>query len=555
MADQVPALWGEIVTWLRTHVPADAGRLRPPAPASLISEVEAAVGRPLPEELRQWWQQADGAVPIVDLLPSGFTPISCREALANRAGRLEIAESLLEEDDDDDDDDDWEDDEEEPEFVGFHPHYLPIGDNHCGDCLYVDLRDGPDYGSVKYFNHEDYYGNSVVHWRGITEMLTDIRDALLGHDPSLSSEWPSGATGRNYRATVSPSRELGWVPADKAPPRRPAPAEPNDRGYDEILRRYRDLLTGPHAGTTGAMSWTVITGQTDLASIIRRLGGDPDTVQRHRPIGDDRRQPRWYLDETDGTVTLLEVNGSQAGRPVVLRLLSRRSNQVFGAYWTAEGDNAFSYAASDEVVTQFDGRDPARREGSEPAALEAGQEPLWAAAGGSWQAAMLALTEVRTGVRLDAAWLEQPHPVLIAEPIPDGPSATTLKAEVFARLMDRENPRRHTAFAWLIQTLAEDFDLGDPALLRAIEAHRAGTPIDEETARAIRDMTGELAVRARARDESVPQHRDPVWLRGQAASAASGVLGVHDMWIFLLHAENAFADDWHRVVRELRARL
>jgi hypothetical protein len=303
------------------------------------------------------------------------------------------------------------------------------------------------------------------------------------------------------------------------------------------------------------MSWTVITGQTYLASIIRRLGGDPDTIQRQRPIDDDRRQPRWYLDETDGTVTLLEVNGSQAGRPVVLRLLSGRSNQMFGAYWTSEGDNAFSYAASDEVVTQFDGRDPARREGSEPAALEAGQEPLWAAAGGSWQAAMLALTEIRTGVRLDASWLEQPHPTLVAEPIPDGPSATTLKSEVFARLIDGENPRRHTAFAWLIQTLAEDFDLGDPALLRAIEAHRAGTPIDEETARGIRDMTGDLARQARARDESVPQHRDPVWRRGQAASAASGVLGVADTWIFLLHAENAFADDWHRVVRELRARL
>jgi cell wall assembly regulator SMI1 len=189
MAHQVPALWGEIVTWLRSHAPADAGRLRPPATVSLISEVEAVVGRPLPEELRQWWQQADGAVGVVDLLPWGFTPMSCREASGDRAGRRpEIAESLLE--------------EEEPEYVGFHPHYLPIGHNHCADCLYVDLRDGPDYGSVRYFNHENHYGNLGVQWRGITEMLTDIRDALLGHDPGLSREWPSGAVGQIYRATA-----------------------------------------------------------------------------------------------------------------------------------------------------------------------------------------------------------------------------------------------------------------------------------------------------------------------------------------------------------------
>jgi hypothetical protein len=40
-----------------------------------------------------------------------------------------------------------------------------------------------------------------------------------------------------------------------------------------------------------------------------------------------------------------------------------------------------------------------------------------------------------------------------------------------------------------------------------------------------------------ARDETVPQHMDPVWRRGQAAMAAVGALGSFDPWILILHAE------------------
>jgi cell wall assembly regulator SMI1 len=108
--------------------------------------VQAAVGRPFPDDLRQWWQQADGAVRVsgVYLLPWGFAPMSCRDALEDRAGRLEIeAETSI---DDEDLDDEDLDDEDPGEYFGFHPHYLPIGDDHCGNCLYVDLRDGPEYG-------------------------------------------------------------------------------------------------------------------------------------------------------------------------------------------------------------------------------------------------------------------------------------------------------------------------------------------------------------------------------------------------------------------------
>ncbi|BCY08978.1 SMI1/KNR4 family protein [Actinoplanes sp. L3-i22] len=577
MADQVPALWGEIITWLRRHAPADAGRLRPPASGSLIDEVQAAVGCPLPEDVRQWWQQADGAVRVagVYLMPSGFAPMSCRDALEDRATRLQMTAELALDDENDPDDEEWDDedpddeDADELEFVGFHPHFLPIGDDHCGNCLYVDLRDGPERGYVKYFDHEDLYNPSGFLWSSVTEMLIEIRDALIDHETGVIDEAPRRPMGTRdrqaYRATVTAEGGLCWVPAESRPPHLPLPAARRHpgRGYDDVLRHYRDLLAAPYPQITAAMSWSVITGQTDLAAVIRRLGGDPDKVREQRPIDDDPKQPCWYLDDVSGTVTLLEVNGMQARRPEVLQRLSGRSNQMVSAwwgpkstaFWNVRGRSTFSYAAAGEVITQFEGRNPVRRSGSEPDALRAEQEPLWVPAGGSWQAAMLALAELRTGIRLDATWFEHPHPVVITAEIPDGASVTRLNGEIVVLLRQKENTRRHTALAWLTQALAERFDLNDPALQRAIEARRANVPVDAETENQVRAMTRDLARQALARDETVPQHADPVWRRGQAAMAAVEVLDLFDTSILILHAENAFADDWHLIATQLRARL
>lgn len=571
MADQVPALWGEIITWLRRNAPADAGRLRPPASDSLISEVQAAVGCPLPEDVQQWWRQADGAVPVagVYLMPPGFAPLSCRDALKDRARWLQImADLALDEEKNPDDEDLDGEDADEPEFVGFHPRFLPIGDDHCGNFLYVDLRDGPEHGFIKFFDHENDCDPSGFYWRSLTEMLAEIRDALISHEPGLLDEAPRRPVDPHnrqaYRATVTPEGGLRWIPTESSPPRLPPPATRHpDRGYDDVLGRYRDLLAAPYPRITAAMSWSVITGQTDIAAVIRRLGGDPDEIREQRPIDDDHKLPCWYLDEASGTVTLLEVNGLQARRPAVLQRLSGRSNQMFSAYWgprskafwNVRSRSAFSYAAAGEVITQFDGRNPARRSGSEPDALQAEQGPLWAAASGSWQAAMLALAEFRTGIRLDATWFERPHPVVIAAKIPDGTSGTRLNREIVALLRQQENPRRHAALAWLAQALAERFDLNDPALRRAIEARHANTPVDAEVEKQVRDTTRDLVRQMLARAETVPQHADPVWRRGQAAMAAVKVLDFFDPSILILHAENAFADDWHLIATQLRSRL
>jgi hypothetical protein len=330
--------------------------------------------------------------------------------------------------------------------------------------------------------------------------------------------------------------------------------------YEEVLRQYSDLLDGAHRWLTDAMSWTVVTGGGAIASVIRRLGGDPDQVVEQRPVDYDyqprnRHRTQWYLDAASGgLVMLLEVNGFQGSRPEVLRRLSAASGQAYNAFWNIELDNSFSYAAAGQVVTEFDGGYPVRRSGSDPDALEAEREPLWAA-GGSWRAAMLALVEIRTGVRLDESWFEQSHPAVLIPWIPHDPPVPTPESDVVALLCQKENPRRHAALAWLARTLTDRFDLNDPALALAIEARRANVRIDEDTERQVRDRTRELVQQMLARDDAVPQELDPVWRRGQAAMAAVKVLDFFDPSILVLHAKNALADDWPLILPELRARL
>lgn len=199
MTEPIDALWGEITTWLGRHAPADAARIRPPATDSQIDAVAAAVGRALPQDLRQWWRQADGAG--ADLIPWGLAPMSCAEALDDRAMRLEVASEVssgL-------DRIDVADDER---VFDFHPLFLPIAEDHRGDCLCVDLRDGPQHGCIGLWDHEGGW-DGTFYWLGVTEMVTAMRDAMIAGRPVLLG--PRDSAAADYRASVTPEGELLWV--------------------------------------------------------------------------------------------------------------------------------------------------------------------------------------------------------------------------------------------------------------------------------------------------------------------------------------------------------
>lgn len=60
MSDRVNAAWERIEAWLGSQLPAALDNLRPPATEAELSALEAAMGRPLPEDLRALLSIHDG---------------------------------------------------------------------------------------------------------------------------------------------------------------------------------------------------------------------------------------------------------------------------------------------------------------------------------------------------------------------------------------------------------------------------------------------------------------------------------------------------------------
>jgi hypothetical protein len=129
--------------------------------------------------------------------------MSCRETLEVRADWLDSDAALGDEDDDElnvaDDTD----------FYGFHPLFLPIGDDLCGDALCIDMRSGPRNGHIGQFDHESGWCGADFYYRSVTYLLFEIRNALIDGVPVAAGAW--GGAARFYRAVVTPQHELRWV--------------------------------------------------------------------------------------------------------------------------------------------------------------------------------------------------------------------------------------------------------------------------------------------------------------------------------------------------------
>ncbi|WP_436535288.1 SMI1/KNR4 family protein [Actinoplanes sp. HUAS TT8] len=213
MPGQVTTLWHDIAEWLRQNAPASASEIRPPASDALIAQVEAEIGRPLPADLREWWQQSDGVEEpeLAFLLPPGFAPLSCREALSQRAMSLEITASSpsggppIDEAGDE-------------RAADFHPLFLPIGTDTLGNTLCADLRDGRRHGCVGEWNHEAGW-DDALRWENVAAMLADVRAALVDGRPALAdyaSRRGQRFAGRDvdtpvFSAEVTDDGELEWT--------------------------------------------------------------------------------------------------------------------------------------------------------------------------------------------------------------------------------------------------------------------------------------------------------------------------------------------------------
>ncbi|XVU28334.1 SMI1/KNR4 family protein [Actinoplanes sp. CA-054009] len=228
MVDEVEGSWHTIVGWLHAHAPTTAARIRPPAGDASLASLAAALGRPLPADLRRWWQLADGMTTgVLDpLIPPLYTPISVAEAIEHRQFALSLNEELADADEDDDDDIDESADIAGASRYEFHPLFVPIAEDHCGQTMFVDLREGSQHGCIGVWDHESAWDDGV-YWESLSDMLTDVRDALVHGRPALVAYAERrqqhfaghAVTAEICQAAVDASGSLEWIPEEVGPRR------------------------------------------------------------------------------------------------------------------------------------------------------------------------------------------------------------------------------------------------------------------------------------------------------------------------------------------------
>ena len=187
----------------------DLARFNPPVSEDELDAAEQVIGRPLSQDLKEWWRFTNGVQDsaYVSLIPSLFSPLSVRRSLALREACLKGYNDLYRDTDLNQFTADFARGIEgqagtlvsSSDYFVWLPQRLPIASSP-GTQVFVDLRPGPAYGCMGPFipeQHEDPYLGEPE-WDSVGSMLADIADALVhGHEM------------RGYTAKVEDGR-LTW---------------------------------------------------------------------------------------------------------------------------------------------------------------------------------------------------------------------------------------------------------------------------------------------------------------------------------------------------------
>jgi hypothetical protein len=326
----------------------------------------------------------------------------------------------------------------------------------------------------------------------------------------------------------------------------------------EAVRRYEELLR--RTALDSALCWTVVepvTAPVNVDEVVRRLGGDPGTVELAEPDDVPAGWTVFHLHPVGSAVALLEVNNSQGSRPEVLRRLSDGA-RVHSAFWNVNAVSRFSYAVYGTVLATFEALDL-----PDPGPLDGDLDDLYAAVrhhDGHWSAAMLAVIERRTGVALDDDWLGRPHPVAAIPAVPADPRPPGFLGgfdpdlDVLLRLAPE--PVQRAALRLLVSGLAAIFDLTDePAVGAVVDVLKVGFPTDDLYFQALAPLGARLHDEYQASAGTVPMRENPRWQRMQAGAAISLAVAPPGHWEDRLdafyHASLALTGRWP----ELRAQV
>lgn len=182
--------WKRVADWLAVHAPMTGAALRPAESLSAVDALVRETGLTPPAELLQWWSVCGGTerLAFAEVLPPFYTPIGPSDSL--RSWRLKRRF--------------WPantDSEAGAATVGFHPSWLPIAFDGCGDALAVDVRPGVLSGCVVEWDRQ--CGEMAKpEWLCVAEMLDQVATALeqngrIGHcEPLVSADgrldWRTG---------------------------------------------------------------------------------------------------------------------------------------------------------------------------------------------------------------------------------------------------------------------------------------------------------------------------------------------------------------------------
>ncbi|TDW98264.1 SMI1/KNR4 family protein [Kribbella sp. VKM Ac-2566] len=180
----VATSWSRIVGWLATNQPATAALVNPPAAAVDIRYLQAAINRPLPADLAELLELANGTEHRAvrgSLIPTLYNLVPVMDMLSIRQMLQRIERDLFGPDSRPGDSQpagsptaDWLD------------SFLPIADAADAGLLYVDLRDGDQFGCVW-----EWYAEGGVApapwWASVSEMIDDVAYALAEGRPALQT--------------------------------------------------------------------------------------------------------------------------------------------------------------------------------------------------------------------------------------------------------------------------------------------------------------------------------------------------------------------------------
>jgi cell wall assembly regulator SMI1 len=191
------ASWSRIIAWIAAHHPATATLINPPATAVDLRYLEAAINRPLPADLLELLELANGTQHRAvrgSLIPTLYNLVPVQDMLSTRQMLKKIQSQIF-------GSGPWPGDGDPAgrPTTDWLNSFLPIAEAADAGLLYVDLRDGDQFGCVWEWYAEGG-GASAPWWGGVGEMLDDVATALVDGRPALQT-YASGAVWPEKRLT------------------------------------------------------------------------------------------------------------------------------------------------------------------------------------------------------------------------------------------------------------------------------------------------------------------------------------------------------------------